>query len=904
MSPGDGTQFPPIERTRVNMLTAQHPIASPAGWIADGGTTTTGNNADAYLDTDDDGVPDIGLLDSNGRPIGNPDANGRNRDFLGATPRDYSYTPAPDGNNPDAGDSPEEMAFRRGALTQLFYTVNWYHDQLYDLGFDEAAGNFQFNTFSRGGLGDDGVLAEAQNGFAFNVATFAAPPDGQPGNMQVYIHNLQDGLSTDRDAALDAQVIIHELTHGLSNRLVGNSTGLVWRPGAGLGEGWSDFYALALLNGSTADDPDGSYAWGAYSFYGNGGHDDNYLYGGRRFPYTTDNQINPLTWADIDDSTIDESGGIPLNPNDLRYSPALQVHYVGEVWALSLWEVRSRIIADPAGANGDVPTGNRTMLQLTTDALKLTPLNPSVIDARDALIDADCATNNCANERSIWAGFADRGLGYGAVAPFGLVSYAYGSHMGVGESFTMPYLDVAHVAIDDPAGNHNGAIDPGEPIALTVTLANPWRGTARQIASASATLHTTTPGVTILKGTSTYGAISPQSTAAGTPFVVMIAPDAVCGQSLAFTIDATSNLGHGHTQFSMRIGAPAGLGAPVVYTRNIPGGLTIPDNTPRGVTDMFQIADDQEIADLDFRVNSLQHPFTGDLAIMLKGPTGVGTDMIFRRGMYTADASPGAGANFVDTVIDDEATSDLNMTLASNAPYTGGWLPAYASPSIVPEPTGQLKAYDGLSTRGTWIVLVSDNYWLTNDTSGKLQAWSLIVTPRVFHCAAFTATASVAGTKMVGGIFVVGSTISYTITLTNNGAKAQNNNAGNEFTDVLPSELALISAVAITDTIAVHVASNTVTWNGALAPLGGTVTITIRAAIKAGAGGATIGNQGTITFDADGDGVNESGAHTDNPATSSSNDPTVFRVLDRNGIRMLLPIVMKGGATNASQLAR
>jgi uncharacterized repeat protein (TIGR01451 family) len=319
------------------------------------------------------------------------------------------------------------------------------------------------------------------------------------------------------------------------------------------------------------------------------------------------------------------------------------------------------------------------------------------------------------------------------------------------------------------------------------------------------------------------------------------------------------------------------------------------------VTDTLQIADDQEIADLDFRVNSLLHPFTGDLAIMLKGPTGVGTDLIFRRGMYTADASPGAGINFVDTVIDDEATSDLNTTLASDAPYTGSWLPAYASPSIAPEPTGQLKAYDGFSTRGTWTVLVSDNYWLTNDTSGKLEAWSLIVTPRVFQCAAFTARASVAGTKRVGGTFVVGSTVSYTITLTNSGAKAQNNNAGNEFTDVLPPELALISAVATTDTIAVHVASNTITWNGALAPLGGTATITIRATIKAGAGGATIGNQGTITFDADGDGVNESAALTDNPATSTSNDPTVFRVLDSNGIRILLPIVMKGGATNAFQ---
>ena len=66
-----------------------------------------------------------------------------------------------------------------------------------------------------------------------------------------------------------------------------------------------------------------------------------------------------------------------------------------------------------------MPTGNDTMLQLVTDALKMTPINPSFTDARDAILDADCATNACANEASIWGGFADRGLGYGAIAPLG-----------------------------------------------------------------------------------------------------------------------------------------------------------------------------------------------------------------------------------------------------------------------------------------------------------------------------------------------------------------------------------------------------------------------------------------------------------------------------------------------------
>ena len=94
--------------------------------------------------------------------MGNPDGNGNNRDFLGAAPRDFTTRPAPLGGNPNAGDDPTgdgapEVAFRRGAVTQLFYLTNWYHDKLFHLGFDEAAGNFQQTNFSGMGPGDDRV---------------------------------------------------------------------------------------------------------------------------------------------------------------------------------------------------------------------------------------------------------------------------------------------------------------------------------------------------------------------------------------------------------------------------------------------------------------------------------------------------------------------------------------------------------------------------------------------------------------------------------------------------------------------------------------------------------------------------------------------------------------------------
>src|ERR1019366_5690118 len=107
-------------------------------WITDGGSTTTGNNVDAYLDLNGSDTPNP-VLDTNpGRPTGNPDTSSNNRDFLGATPRDYGYTPAPLGSNPDAGDPPSNTPYQRGAVTNLFYLTTWYHEKLYALGFYEA----------------------------------------------------------------------------------------------------------------------------------------------------------------------------------------------------------------------------------------------------------------------------------------------------------------------------------------------------------------------------------------------------------------------------------------------------------------------------------------------------------------------------------------------------------------------------------------------------------------------------------------------------------------------------------------------------------------------------------------------------------------------------------------------
>jgi hypothetical protein len=374
-------------------------------------------------------------------------------------------------------------------------------------------------------------------------------------------------------------------------------------------------------------------------------------------------------------------------------------------------------------------------MQLVLDAIKLSPLDPSFTEGRDAILDADCAANACANEDSIWGAFADRGLGYQALASDGSAI-----QIGVRESFSLPSLDVGTVTIDDSAGNHNGRIDPGETISLTVGLFNPWRSPARNVASATAILSSKTTAVgTIVDKNSAYGPIPAQGTTTGDPFTFKVTSKATCGQSLLFNLKISTAAGTSTLDFSPRVGSPAGPGTPVVFRRIIPrGGLAIPDFDFKGVSDSLTVSSDLVVRDLDFQIDSLTHPFVGQLAISLKAPNGFGSSMIERlANCATGPCSYGqnGGDNFINTRLDDASGRDLYGAGPTAAPFTGSWLATMNSPFgglySPRDPVGELSKYNGIGTKGTWTVWVGD---FDSGAVGTLNSWSLIVTPETFAC--------------------------------------------------------------------------------------------------------------------------------------------------------------------------
>jgi uncharacterized repeat protein (TIGR01451 family) len=121
--------------------------------------------------------------------------------------------------------------------------------------------------------------------------------------------------------------------------------------------------------------------------------------------------------------------------------------------------------------------------------------------------------------------------------------------------------------------------------------------------------------------------------------------------------------------------------------------------------------------------------------------------------------------------------------------------------------------------------------------------------------------ASVSAIKQVSGSFVAGGAVVYTIVLANAGPGLQSDNAGDEFTDVLPAQLALTSVSASSGLAAANM---------------GSVTITIFATTHAGPG-ISVTNQAQVSYDANGDGTNEAPGLSDDPAIAGATDPTVFQ---------------------------
>jgi extracellular elastinolytic metalloproteinase len=214
------------------------------------------------------------------------------------------------------------------------------------------------------GVGGDPVHARAFSGPVRGTANMGTVEDGTPPIM-----NMGLVAKTGRHTAFDADVVLHEYTHGLTTRLVGGTRQghtLEAPQSQGMGEGWSDFFALTAQNYVRAQNgqPErvvtGDWVVERQSGIRSNPYDD-------RYPFTYG---NVSTFPRFDPNT-----GAP-DPNGLP-----DEHQTGGIWCAGLMMMVRRMRV----ALRDVD-GYRLGWQMVVDGLKLTPANPTFLEARDAIL--------------------------------------------------------------------------------------------------------------------------------------------------------------------------------------------------------------------------------------------------------------------------------------------------------------------------------------------------------------------------------------------------------------------------------------------------------------------------------------------------------------------------------------
>jgi extracellular elastinolytic metalloproteinase len=371
-------------------LTPGGNVANTVSFPVEDGSMLLGDNAYVFADVNDNNEPDAG------------------EDIAATSGTDWSIPAVLDTTTawqncsaarPCTWSSGTRFSWRANMAqnaAQVMYFLNRFHDHLEGspYGFTAAAGNFEL-------AGGDPVVANTNDGantdhglpdeFHLNNAFMATPPDRDYPLMGMFLFAADSRPFPSANGGDDAEIVYHEYAHGLSNRLVlfpDGTSGLTTQQAGSMGEGWSDWYAEDFLNNEGLK-PDsaavGDVVMGAIVFAGQlrrNPVDCPVGASGSTCPGGADTGAGGFTYGDFGDVA-----GFP------------EVHADGEIWLETLWQIRQAI-------------GATTTESLVTRGMELSPPGPSMLDMRNAILQADLVYSGGTNQAALWVIFAERGMGY------------------------------------------------------------------------------------------------------------------------------------------------------------------------------------------------------------------------------------------------------------------------------------------------------------------------------------------------------------------------------------------------------------------------------------------------------------------------------------------------------------
>jgi subtilisin-like proprotein convertase family protein len=360
----------------------------------------------------------------------------------------------------------------------------------------------------------------------------------------------------------DADVILHEYMHGIHHDInsnwFGGDSGAI---GEGLGDYWGGSYSYGTEYGPVFF-PD-------YIFHWDGHGAGNWCWPGRRMDRTNLQYVHSQTYG--------AHQGIPGGISD-------------ELWSTPIFQSLRTLVETHGETRESVDTIILESQFGMGSGLKMRDLANSIIATAQTMYpDSPHAQV-----------FVEKFLVHNIIiAPV--------PSLGV----------VAFEVVDEPSGN--GAIDPGETVAVRVTLGNSGLSDATDV---TATLASSTPGVTMIQDSVAFpDLIAGENGTATADFTFSVDIGVDCGTLLGFdlAVDYTDNSGPASSDLTTQAfaGVPeGGYGATAPFQ-------SLPDNDGTSVFSYITIANSGAVVSEDFNMDiDVTHDHIGELVIWLTSPSG------------------------------------------------------------------------------------------------------------------------------------------------------------------------------------------------------------------------------------------------------------------------------------------
>ncbi|MBU1692693.1 MAG: alpha amylase C-terminal domain-containing protein [Verrucomicrobia bacterium] len=273
---------------------------------------------------------------------------------------------------------------------------------------------------------------------------------------------------------------------------------------------------------------------------------------------------------------------------------------------------------------------------------------------------------------------------------------------------------------DQPSGNGDGILDPGESAREQIVL---WNKSQLAASNVSAVLTCDTPGVTILQGASDYPVMAAEDAATNVVlYEYALASDMPCGDVLVFEL-ATTFSGRVVTNvFEHTLGQV--ISQPPVT--NVFESADVPKPIADASTTYSTLTIDEPgsnvVSDVNVQIR-INHNYDRDLTLALQHPDGAEVLLVNRRGGSGDNFGTGACGSAAYTILDQGAAVAISN---GSPPFAGTY-----------RPEGTLEMFNGKPLNGTWRLRMTDAF---NRHVGTNLCWALQVTheERSYSCNSFS----------------------------------------------------------------------------------------------------------------------------------------------------------------------